>query len=158
MNRKQIVTLFALVALLLSYAPITGLGGMTARADAPVINIWYGLDQQFGHIGDPQPWVNILGNVSDPEDGVASLVYSLNGGPEVTLSIGPDTRRLQSAGDFNVDIDVADLIDGTNQVVITATNSLSEQSVETVTVEYTGGNDWPLPYSIDWSSATGRAW
>jgi hypothetical protein len=152
-NRKQIVTLFILVALLLSYAPIIGLGGMTARADAPDIDIWYGLNQRFGHIGDPQPWANILGNVSGP-DGVASLVYSLNGDPEVTLSIGPDSRRLQSAGDFNVDIDVADLINGTNQVVITATNNLSEQSVETVTVEYTAGNDWPLPYSIDWSSAT----
>jgi len=62
------------------------------------INIWYGSHQVFGHIGIPQQWINILGNVSDP-DGVDSLTYSLNGGPELPLSMGPDTRRLESEGE-----------------------------------------------------------
>ncbi len=119
----------------------------------PNIEVWYGSAQRFGHIGLPQPWVNILGNVSDV-NGVASLVYSLNGGSASTLSIGPDGRRLVSAGDFNVDILHTDLVNGTNRVVITATDSLSNQSTKTVTVTYSSGNVWPLPYSIDWSSVT----
>jgi hypothetical protein len=81
-------------------------------------------------------------------------VYSLNGGPESALSIGPDTRRLSSAGDFNIDLLYTDLVDGANQVVITATDSLAQQSVETVTVEYVSGNVWPDPYTIDWSTGT----
>ncbi|NIO70361.1 MAG: hypothetical protein GTN71_15375, partial [Anaerolineae bacterium] len=115
------------------------------------INIWYGSHQVFGHIGIPQDWVNILGNVSDP-DGVVSLTYSLNGGPELPLSMGPDTRRLESEGDFNVDIAYAALNPGLNQVVITAIDELDNTAVETVTVEYVSGNVWPETYSIDWSS------
>jgi uncharacterized repeat protein (TIGR02543 family) len=118
----------------------------------PDIEVWYGSHQAFGHLGNPQQWVNILGNVSDP-DGMASLTYSLNGGPESLLSMGPDTRRLASEGDFNVDIAYTDLDSGLNQVVITATDNLNSQTVETVTVEYVSGNVWPEPYSIDWSSA-----
>jgi uncharacterized repeat protein (TIGR02543 family) len=118
-----------------------------------VIDVWYGSDQPFGQIGsNAQTWVNVLGNVSDP-DGVASLVYSLNGGPVSTLSIGPDGRRLESAGDFNIDIAYTDLVNGPNQVLITATDGLGTQSTEMVTVTYSSGNVWPLPYSIDWSSA-----
>jgi uncharacterized repeat protein (TIGR02543 family) len=118
----------------------------------PVIDVWYGSPQVFGHIGIPQQWVNILGNVSDP-DGVASLAYSLNGGPETSLSIGPDTYRLAAEGDFNVDMAHTDLISGSNQVVITAIDTLDNTTAETVTVEYVSGNVWPETYSIDWSSA-----
>ena len=123
-----------------------------AESSPPNIDVWYGPTQQFGHIGNPQTWVNILGNVSDP-DGVSSLVYTLNGGPERTLSIGPDSRRLAHPGDFNVDIAVEELLDGSNQVVITATDNNDHQSVENVTIEYSAGNVWPLPYTIDWSTA-----
>jgi uncharacterized repeat protein (TIGR02543 family) len=118
----------------------------------PVIDVWYGSPQVFGHIGIPQQWVNILGNVSDP-DGVASLAYSLNGGPETSLSIGPDTYRLAAEGDFNIDMAHTDLISGSNQVVIAATDIFDNTTVETVTVEYVSGNVWPETYSIDWSSA-----
>jgi uncharacterized repeat protein (TIGR02543 family) len=118
----------------------------------PVVDIWYDSHQVFGHIGNPQQWANILGNVSDPE-GIASLIYSLNRGPESPLSIGPDTRRLAADGDFNVDIAYTDLFSGSNQVVITATDHLDNTTVETVTVEYASGNVWPETYSIDWSSA-----
>jgi len=117
----------------------------------PVIDVWYGLHQVFGHIGVPQRWVNVLGDASD-SDGIASLAYSLNGGPESSLSVGPDTRRLLSAGDFNVEIAYTDLSSGPNTVVITATDGLGNHTVETVTVEYDRGHTWPLPYAIDWSS------
>ncbi|MFQ5415478.1 MAG: hypothetical protein ACE5FL_00370 [Myxococcota bacterium] len=126
--------------------PLPGANG------APLVDVWYGTIQRFGHIGLPQPWANILGTATDP-DGVASLSYSLNGGPEWSLNMGPDTRRLADLGDFNADIDIANLQLGMNTVAITATDTLGNQSVTLVFVEYDDTNVWPSPYSItDWST------
>jgi hypothetical protein len=125
----------------------------TALASGPTITVWYGMNQAFGQIGNPQSAINILGNVSDP-DGVHSLWYTLNGGPAITLSRGPDTRRLLRPGDFNIDINTDDLNNGSNTIVITAKDSLNQTSTQTVTVQYTAGNIWPGNYSIDWSSAS----
>lgn len=127
---------------------------LSETSDGPVIDVWYGLDQRFGHIGNPQRWVNILGNVSDA-NGVASLTYSLNGEPELDLSIGPDDHRLVGMGDFNVEIDRSALVSGTNEVVITAIDDLDNTTVETVNVDYVSGEVWPKPYFIDWSSVGG---
>ena len=144
-------------------------GAVPVLADAgdPLVDIWYGTDQIFGVPGISQCWVNILGTVSDP-DGIQSLVYALNGGPERELrplydrydpggsptefSIGPDTRRLLSPGDFNVEIAVADLLDGLNEVVITATDQSLATAVETVTFEYAADTVWPESLSIDWGT------
>ncbi|MDJ0768692.1 MAG: InlB B-repeat-containing protein [Ilumatobacter sp.] len=120
-------------------------------ADAPDIDIWYGTQQTYGSVGVPQPYYNVLGNVSDP-DGVASLSYTLNGGSPVSLSIGSDDRRLANSGDFNADVREADLVPGANQVAITAIDTLGNSRTRTVTVDYTD-NVWPSTYSIDWSSA-----
>jgi hypothetical protein len=136
-----------------------GMGNVATSADRtftptstlPEISIWYGSVQKFGHIGTAQRWVNVLGNVAD-EDGVASLVYSLNQGPTEPVSLGPDTRRLANPGDFNVEIDRAALVAGQNQVVITATDVLGYSSSETVIIDYAGGNVWPLPYTASWGS------
>jgi hypothetical protein len=127
---------------------------LVTEASGPTINIWYGSTQSFGQLGNPQKWINVLGNVSDP-DGVASFVYALNGGAPSPLSIGtsdPESRRLAEPGDFNVEIDRAALAIGANQVVITATDTLANQSAATVMLQYAGGNVWPLPYSINWAS------
>jgi hypothetical protein len=126
---------------------------LSEASTASVIEVWYGSHQVFGHLGNPQEWVNILGNVSDP-DGMASLTYSLNGGPELPLSIGPGPSRLVSDGDFNIEIAYTDLISGFNEVLITATDDLNNQTVETVTAEYIGGRIWPETFSIDWGSVT----
>jgi regulation of enolase protein 1 (concanavalin A-like superfamily) len=126
--------------------------GDTEVGGGPQIDIWYGAEQPFGQYGTPQQWVNILGNVSDP-DGVSSLVYSLNGGPASILSQGPDRRRLVNAGDFNVEIDYADLQDGVNTVTIMASDDFGNHSTRQVQVTYTPGQSWSLPTSIDWSSA-----
>lgn len=83
------------------------------------IDVWYGHNQKFGQVGTPQKWVNILGNVADSNN-IDSLVYSLNDGDEVSLSIGPDTRRLSRAGDFNIDIARDMLKEGENKVLIKA--------------------------------------
>ena len=54
---------------------------------SPLVDIWYGNYQRFGHLGDSQRWINILGKVVDP-DGIASLTYSLNGGAEQRIDGG----------------------------------------------------------------------
>ena len=114
----------------------------------PEIDVWYGSEQFFGQRGNPQKWVNILGCVSS-EYGIASLTYSLNGEAAEPLSTGPNGTRLANPGDFNIDIDTHDLKEGANAVTITATDSLHTTAVRTVTVNYSRGQRWPLPYSID---------
>lgn len=132
---------------------VTGDFQVTLDSDGPDIDVWYGLDQDFGAIGLSQPWVNVLGNVSDP-DGVHALWYTLNGGTPVPMGIGPDGRRLVNAGDFNVDLATADLNAGPNTVVITAEDEASNLSVSTVTVNYTPNSPFPLPNAIDWDLAS----
>ena len=126
----------------------------STAAAPPVINLWYGSTQSFGQLGTPQRWINILGNVSDPDGDLDSLQYALNGGPAVALGIGPSNRRLVNAGDFNIELDKDNLLNGANQLVITATDSLSNTAVATVTVNYDNTTSWPLPYTIDWSTVT----
>jgi hypothetical protein len=118
----------------------------------PVIDIWYGDTQEFGNNGEPQVWCNIAGNVSDPDGSLTAFYYTLNGGTPVNLNIGPDNRRLLESGDFNVDLTVGDLVTGTNTVVITAIDNDANETQKTVTVNYTPGNVWTNPYSIDWST------
>jgi len=118
----------------------------------PLLDIWYGPSQDFGSVGTPQRWMNVLGNVSDT-DGVASLNYSLNGGPVMPLTIGANNNRLANDGDFNVEIDRHDLLPGMNNVVITAMDSLGYSSAQTVTVNFAGARVWPTTYSIDWANA-----
>ncbi len=115
--------------------------------DAPVIDVWYGNTQNFGQLGNPQVWANILGRVT----GATSLKYSLNGGPDQTLSIGSDTKRLYDTGDFNIELPVSQLIDGANTVLIKANDGVT-QSTKTVTVNYDAGNTWPLPYTANWGA------
>ncbi len=118
----------------------------------PEINVWYGDSQTFGQNGIPQQWVNILGDVADLDE-VSTLTYSLNGGPQQTLSMGENTVRLVEPGDFNVEIDYASLNPGANSVTITATDLAGRQTVHTVAVNYVAGNTWPQDYSINWSKA-----
>jgi hypothetical protein len=117
----------------------------------PLIDVWYGSSQVFGHLGQPQEWINILGNVSDP-GGISSLTYSLNGGPQIPLTVGTSNVRLGSPGDFNIEIAVTDLNVGDNQVFITAEDNATNESSELVSVTYVSGISWPIPYTIDWSA------
>jgi regulation of enolase protein 1 (concanavalin A-like superfamily) len=118
----------------------------------PYIDLWYGNYQRFGHIGNPQKWVNIHGTVVSAHP-VSSLGYQLNGGQIHALSIGPDSRRLVAPGDFIIEIDYQNLLDGSNTVTIHSTDSLGQQSVQDVTIEYSVGNAWPLPATVGWNSA-----
>ncbi len=122
---------------------------------APVITVWYGAAQTFGLKGDPQKWVNILGNVSTVAP-LASLTYSLNGGAAQPLTVGPNGSRLAQAGDFNVELDYTDLLPGNNTLVITATDQSAGVSNANVTVSYQGGGlSWPAgTYVTNWTGAT----
>lgn len=119
---------------------------------SPTIDVWYGGTQEFGLIGTPQPMVNILGNVSSP-NGVQSVAYSLNGGPDVPLTLGPDHFRLANTGDFNVDLYFSSLVPGANELVLRAFDSFGRLSTRTLSIINSQGASWPLPYTADWSTA-----
>ena len=119
----------------------------------PSVAVWYGNTKTFGQLGNPQKWINILGNVASSV-GIISLTYSLNGGPDQALAIGPDGARLVGSGDFNIEIDHASLINGANTVEIEAMDSWGMVTTEMVTINYTPGNVWPLPYTADWGTIT----
>jgi hypothetical protein len=125
-------------------------GGGTSDPGGPEIDVWYGDRQRFGDLGVPQPYVNVLGNVYDP-DGVASLSYRVNGGASRPLSQGPDDRRLAERGDFNADVPIGDLRDGTNSVAIRAVDSRGKATTRTVDVVFDGSRTWPRNYTADWS-------
>ena len=121
--------------------------------DAPAINIWYGSSQQFGPKGDPQKWINILGNVSSAVP-LSSLTYTVNAGPPQTLATGPDNMRLALNGDFNIELDYTDLLPGNNQVVITALDTALASSQAVVTVNYAAAAPWaPGTYTTNWGTA-----
>jgi regulation of enolase protein 1 (concanavalin A-like superfamily) len=122
----------------------------------PEFDIFYGDGQSFGSIGQPQPWVNVLGHVSDP-DGISAIEYSLNGAPAVSLAVGPDGRRLVEAGDFNVDLDTSGLLAGTNSLDLTATDGAGNTTAQPLTFNYMPGTLWPLPVSVDWSTLVSDA-
>jgi hypothetical protein len=119
----------------------------------PAIDIWYGDKQRFGRLGNPQRWVNILGRVRGPAE-IVSLSYSLNDGHRRPLSMGADIRRLLCQGDFNIDIDRADLRSGPNTVTITAADQAGNTVTRQVAVEYVSGNVWPTDYEINWSNVS----
>ena len=76
--------LFPIVLLVASYAQCHRSEKM--QTSVPAILVWYGNQQSFGKLGNPQHWVNILGNVSGSP--LKSLTYSLNGAPPLALAIG----------------------------------------------------------------------
>ena len=129
--------------------------------EAPEISVWYGDEaHRFGEQGTPQQYVNILGNVSDPDGNLTSLSYSLNSGTPLDLAYGgdgsaADGRRLWNVGDFNIDLDKNDLVPppGSNEIVITASDSMSARAVYTTTVSYDPANRWGIPYRVEWADA-----
>ncbi|MFT5049651.1 MAG: hypothetical protein ACI8QZ_001044 [Chlamydiales bacterium] len=138
-------------------------GGFT---EGPTIDFWYGQEgggvnhQRFGHLGQPQNWINLLGNVSDFNGSVVSLSYRIGaGGTPRALSIGADvlwtgSTRLELPGDFNADIDPADLAPGLNDVIFTALDDQGNETVAICRVDHTVGVAWPQSYTVDWSTIT----
>src|SRR3990172_3088434 len=77
--------------------------------------------------------------------------YSLNNGSASPLSAGPDGLRLQSMGDFNVEINRSDLQCGDNKLVMRAADNAGNSGSETVSINYSCNNVLPKNYSINWS-------
>lgn len=119
--------------------------------DAPAINVWYGATQNFGQIGNPQRWVNIMGNVT----GATSLAYSLNGAAFKAATIGSNAPsnppRLVAPGDFNIELPIAELNNGANSLIIRASDG-GTNVTQTVTVNYNPSSVWPLPTTVDWNN------
>jgi hypothetical protein len=121
-----------------------------------VIRAWYGDRQEFGRLGNPQRWVNLLGCVDCPA-GISVVGYDLNGTGRFPLQVGPTAFRLRSAGDFNVEIDAASLREGENRVLLDVVDLDGKQTEKEVVVTYHGGRKWPLPYRIRWPDVKGIA-
>ena len=120
----------------------------------PVINVWYGLDQRFGHLGTPQTWINILGNVSDSSSAVVALNYSLNDGAAHQLVLGKDNLRLENTNDFNIEESYTNFSCGSNHIDLSANDSAGNVNNTRVNISYSCGIDWPMPYNVDWSTVS----
>jgi hypothetical protein len=123
------------------------------NSNGPVLTLWYGDSVAFGQNGNPQKWVNVLGNVSD-DGSINNFYYQLNGGLPVDINIGPDNRRLINIGDFNIDIDAEDLTNGSNTVDLFAEDDEGNVNFKSVTITYTPGNVWNLNSTIDWQNTS----
>jgi hypothetical protein len=113
------------------------------------IDLWYGNPQRFGHRFLPQRWVNVLGRVQDMPPGT-HLAYQLNGAQPRRLSLGPDGHRLARRGDFNVELDEADLCPGANNVLLQADAPDGQSCRCEVTLVRGGGETQTPPLSIHW--------
>lgn len=120
---------------------------VACRGDVPTIDVWYGSRQRVGLHGTVQSQANILGRVQGLSPNTP-VTYSLNGGPEQVLTIGPNTRRLADVGDFVIELPLTDLVPGANSVTIYA--GVAE---ETVILDYEPNTVWPRPFVVDGSSA-----
>jgi len=117
---------------------------------SPAFDIWYGDVQHFGLHGHPQRWVNILGHVA-PGESIKSLLDSVNGSEKKALSYVEDYKRLARTGDFNVEIDRAELQPGENTLHLYAMTRTGMEGEHLVRIIYDPNDKkWPLPYKIDW--------
>lgn len=136
---------------------IAGLHRLTAMFDPDesdsVINIWYSEDKVFGQLGQPQPWLNIFGNVTSPND-IIFMGYAVNGSSQLPIDYRLENFRLANDGDFNIELPTRDLKTGLNYVRIYAKDFLGNEITQTIPVDYNGETVWPHSYSIDWSGVT----
>ncbi len=115
------------------------------------IDFWYGPNQVFGAVGNPQAQINILGTAYAPA-GLAELTYELDGGPALPLSFGPDTRRLLGPGDFNIELFLDDLAPGAHQVTVRAVDIEGGDCSRNLQFTVLPANVWPLPFAADWDT------
>lgn len=116
------------------------------------IDFWYGPDRVFAELGRPQAQINILGNVF-ADAGVDRLFYSLDGGAELPISVGPDLRRLQSAGDFNIELFLDEVDAGEHQVIVRAIDNDANEITGTYDFTIAEERVWPLPFTAHWVTA-----
>lgn len=135
-------------------------GEIVARADdvilppkpdePPKIHFWYGDEQTFGAVGESNPLINILGSIS-PASQAVNVWYRLNNEKARQLVMGPDLHRLARAGDFNVEVERSRLKPGKNAFQVTLHDLWGRKRVGEIVINYFSGNEWPLPYKVDFS-------
>jgi len=137
---------------------------LTGSATSPVIDFWYtsalpggGVGRRFGHLGAAQAFGNVTGSVIDPDGFISSATYTVRLGTTVIesgpLVRGPDTRRLLKSGDFNVELQMAQLVAGTYTVTVSATDNNGNVSTEVIPVEITKNVVWPFG-TVQFTGAT----
>jgi len=148
----------------------------TASANSPTISVWGSFDAtpgypvlRFGQQGFAQPQVNVRGNVQDADEDrlvqTVSLEYRLDNGAWLPLAMGDDRTisyapwRLVNEGDFNVELFLANLMEGTpsgglftHELMLRATDDEGHVTYQAVRLEVVDGATWSPDYSIDWSS------
>jgi len=126
-------------------------GKNSAPGMKPKINIWYGLNQAFGHNGFTQHQINILGNIENYSNGFTTF-YILNNNNKIKyLNIGSDTNRLAEKGDFNIEIERNSLVAGLNVVKVFLAGHSTDTLTEIINVGYLPEQNVTLPYYIKWS-------
>ncbi len=147
---KKGLHLFSLLSLLLIL--VCACTGSKESGKEMKVHIWYGLNQEFGKLGNTQRQINILGNIENLEK-QCHVFYILNNSKneKTTLSIGSDLHRLALAGDFNIDIERSMLKEGDNLLQLIVERNKECLLKQEIHIQYAGSNFWPLPYEIDWS-------
>ena len=124
---------------------------------------------RFGQRGFAQPQVNLLGNVTDPDEvrlvQTVTLEYRLNQGPWLALALGDDRTqnyepwRLANEGDFNVEIMLSELTTGTptgglfeHDVLLRALDDEGHVTYQLIKLEIVDGAIWNPNDSIDWDA------
>jgi hypothetical protein len=80
-------------------------------------------------------------------DGDFALVHAERPEREPNSMLGPDRRRLWADGDFNVEIDFADLQSRREHSWRSSLRTGNQEiDRKSVTVNYLSGNDWPQNY------------
>lgn len=116
----------------------------------PIV-FWYGPVQRFGHLGQAQRWINILGSIAEPEQ-VASATFAINGGVERPLTLGSDLHRLAEPGDFNAELLWDEVEPGDNSLVVRAIKKSGQPYSASLQLTVEKDRTWPLPYAIDFSA------
>jgi hypothetical protein len=114
------------------------------------IKIWYGHEQHFGKIGNPQWQINILGNIDSKNENIKAY-FLLNSHQEKKyLTLGSDLHRLARKGDFNIEIPRNELLKGKNNLELCVEMESKLISKEIISVYYHDQHPWPLPYQVRW--------
>ena len=120
------------------------------RLSAQEVTLWYGPVQYAGQRGEPQRWVNVLGQATESAQ-LRELSYRLNDGPEQPLHWGSDQHRLAQPGDFNVELAWDSLQTGPNTVAVIGRYRGGREVRTQTTLHIQRGQRWPLPYTVDFA-------
>lgn len=128
----------------------------TPSHSPPIVDVWYGPRQRFGHLGVPQRYLNILGNVRPATpDGppIHSLRWGLTDSAFTPLCLGPTAFRLAKAGDFNIEIEAANLTPGTHNVHLVVNDEAGQEARTSIKFVYEPARQLPPERTVDWSTA-----